>query len=245
MVNPMTPTDLAAALIAGVKRYGLASDGGTTDEPEENEPPVLLEADVLAALTAALDGVDERAVEVVERLAPYGKKGRGSAHPQSVACREAADLITALLAQNAALREERDALAEQVAFTATDGGRLLRKGDVAGVCDSPDLCFVQESSTVRCSPCAAKIAARDGVQLNPYTHGNPQANRLRRELTAAEAKVEKLRGAAEYILDGMGIDGPEYVIDPEDEYEDAANSAWVKDVLTRLSAALTTETDNG
>ncbi|XAI95316.1 hypothetical protein [Nostoc phage Nsp-JY18] len=189
----MTTTDLAAALLRDVPRY--EPDNPLDSAPSMKDDPQgdwLSRDEVLAALSRALDpAIAERAGEVVERL-----RGRPDAIEDVGRLRdEAADLITALLAQNAALRAERDALAEQVAFTATDGGRLLRKGDVAGVCDSPDLCFVQESSTVRCSPCAAKIAARDGVQLNPYTHGNPQANRLRRELTAAEAEVEKLRGA--------------------------------------------------
>ena len=55
---------------------------------------------------------------------------------------------------------------------------------------------------------------------------------------AAEAKVAKLEAAADYILDGMGIDAPDYEIDPDDDFLDAANSEWVRDVLTRLAAAL-------
>lgn len=50
--------------------------------------------------------------------------------------------------------------------------------------------------------------------------------------------TDKLREAAEYILDGMGIDGPDYTVDPDDEYLDAANSKWVKETLSRLAAGL-------
>ena len=50
--------------------------------------------------------------------------------------------------------------------------------------------------------------------------------------------TDTLREAAEYILDGMGIDGPDYTVDPDDEYLDAANSKWVKETLSRLAAAL-------
>ena len=55
---------------------------------------------------------------------------------------------------------------------------------------------------------------------------------------AAEAKVARLVEAADYILDGMAIDAPDYEIDPDDDFLDAANSDWVRDVLTRLAAAL-------
>ena len=56
---------------------------------------------------------------------------------------------------------------------------------------------------------------------------------------AAEAKVARLVEAIDYILDGMGIDAPDYEIDPDDDFLDAANSDWVRDVLTRLAAAIT------
>ena len=58
------------------------------------------------------------------------------------------------------------------------------------------------------------------------------------ELKLANARAERLEAAADYILDGMGIDAPDYEIDPDDDFLDAANSEWVRDVLTRLAAAL-------
>ena len=53
---------------------------------------------------------------------------------------------------------------------------------------------------------------------------------------------DRLREAMDYILDGMGIAEPDYVIDPDDDFLDAANSEWVRDTLTRLAAALKGET---
>jgi len=55
---------------------------------------------------------------------------------------------------------------------------------------------------------------------------------------AALARVVALEAAIEYILDGMGIDGPDYLIDPDEDYMDAVNSESVRDVMVRLSAAL-------
>ena len=53
-----------------------------------------------------------------------------------------------------------------------------------------------------------------------------------------EAKVARLEAAIDYILDGMAIDAPDYEIDPDDDFLDAANSDWVRDVLMRLAAAM-------
>ena len=58
------------------------------------------------------------------------------------------------------------------------------------------------------------------------------------ELKLANARAERLEAAADYILDGMGIDAPDYEIDPDDDFLDAASSDWVRDVLTRLAAAM-------
>ena len=46
------------------------------------------------------------------------------------------------------------------------------------------------------------------------------------------------RDAIDYILDGMGIYEPDYVIDPEDDFLDVANSKWIRDTLEQLAAAL-------
>ena len=84
-------TDLATALLRDVRRHY-----------DADALRVMLEADVLAALSRALDpALTERAGEVLPRLRkadeyePLGHDGW-----------EAADLITTLLAQNAALREQ-------------------------------------------------------------------------------------------------------------------------------------------
>jgi len=65
------------------------------------ETKLYSEEDLLAAMSAALDGVDERTVEVAAKLRMIHEWKLG---------RDASDLITALLAQIATLRAERDAL---------------------------------------------------------------------------------------------------------------------------------------
>jgi formate dehydrogenase maturation protein FdhE len=81
-------TDLAAALLRDVP---------TRYQPV-NGDRLLHESDVLAALSAHLDAdLAERAGEAIESLRLWNRD-------------DAADLITALLAQNAALRAERDSL---------------------------------------------------------------------------------------------------------------------------------------
>jgi hypothetical protein len=62
--------------------------------------------------------------------------------------------------------------------------------------------------------------------------------RLENKIEAAEAENARLREVADYILDGMAINAPEYEIDPDDDFLDGANSEWVCDVLTRLSNAM-------
>jgi hypothetical protein len=53
------------------------------------------------------------------------------------------------------------------------------------------------------------------------------------------AENARLREAIDYVLDGMAISAPDYEIDPDDDFLDAANSKWVCDTLTHLAAALT------
>jgi len=57
-------------------------------------------------------------------------------------------------------------------------------------------------------------------------------------LDAEETRADRLDLAVEYILDGMGIHYPDYEIDAEDDFLDAANSKWVRDTLTRLAEAM-------
>lgn len=65
------------------------------------------------------------------------------------------------------------------------------------------------------------------------------AERKRADEAEAElARKNAVYDAAEYILDGMGISSPDYLIDPEDDFLDAANSEWVTDTLTRLADAM-------
>lgn len=71
-------------------------------------------------------------------------------------------------------------------------------------------------------------AARDQIRADLATQPDP----------LADPRVTALRDAVEYILDGMAIDGPDYKIDPEDDFLDVANTHWVRDTLTRLATAL-------
>ena len=99
----MTPTDLAAALLRDVPRY--EPDNPLDSAPSMKDDPQgdwLSRAEVIAALSRALDpAIAEQAGEVVKRLTDEHVAASRT---------EAADLISVLLAQNAALRAERDAL---------------------------------------------------------------------------------------------------------------------------------------
>lgn len=103
----MTATDIAAALIAGVKLYEPDWNKEPFDRSEMVESTVgdwLSRAEVLAALTSALDpAIAERAGELLPDL-------QISADDGDIDCKEAVSLITALLTANAALRAERDIL---------------------------------------------------------------------------------------------------------------------------------------
>lgn len=112
-------TDLATALLRDVPRFA---------SPDGN---LLAEKDVLDTLSRALDpALTERAGEVLERLRkadeyePLGHDGW-----------EAADLITTLLAQNAALRAERDELSSklEVERALTDAVHRLAKSAEARI----------------------------------------------------------------------------------------------------------------
>lgn len=65
-----------------------------------------------------------------------------------------------------------------------------------------------------------------------------RCGRERAFASSHRVRAERLEAAIDYILDGMAIDAPDYEIDPDDDFLDAANSDWVRDVLTRLAAAI-------
>jgi hypothetical protein len=84
-----------------------------------------------------------------------------------------------------------------------------------------------------------KTAADRIEVLVKYKNAYAGMERIATEaLRKAEARAERLEAAIDYILDGMAIDAPDYEIDPDDDFLDAANSDWVRDVLTRLAAAM-------
>ena len=83
----------------------------------------------------------------------------------------------------------------------------------------------------------AEEAERDEA-LNQLDSARYSVDVLERRMAAVMAERDRLREAIDYILDGMGIADPDYDIDPDDDFLDAANSEWVRDTLTRLAAAL-------
>ena len=98
--------NIFAALLRDVPRYTYLSDYGHLEQFME-------EADVLAALSAHLDAaIAEQAGEMAKRLDAVSLDvGYSSTTTlDSGVVRQAADLITALLTQIAALRAERDSL---------------------------------------------------------------------------------------------------------------------------------------
>ena len=103
----MTTTKLAETILRDVPRYWQASNRSLQ---QATDGSWLKRTDVLAALTTAMDpAIAERAGEVLEALrskTPNMTKGHA-------AMEAGADLITALLAQNAALRAEREAALQQ------------------------------------------------------------------------------------------------------------------------------------
>ena len=99
---------------------------------------------------------------------------------------------------------------------------------------------------VRADTVQELTAERDrlGRELNVAKYGVPDFAWSVHLAAMAEVQAERdrLREAIDYILDGMGIADPDYDIDPDDDFLDAANSEWVRDTLTRLAAALKGET---
>lgn len=104
-------SNLAETILRDVPIRGRIYTGGRINTGGNCLDELVLKKDVLAALTAALDpAIAERAGEVVKALRACAN-GIGSFKTQKGdfgLCDDAADLITALLTANAALRAERD-----------------------------------------------------------------------------------------------------------------------------------------
>ncbi len=88
----------------------------------------------------------DRVADVIPAVPPYD---RPSAHPQDAE----------------SLRGEVERLRAAEQFTISDGGRLLHKSDVVGVCEDSDLCFERADDVARCGPCARKLASAAGVEM--------------------------------------------------------------------------------
>ena len=77
-----------------------------------------------------------------------------------------------------------------------------------------------------------------------HTFGGTEYIRRDPGVLAALPEIKALIDAVDYIVDGMGISYPDYEIDPDEDYLDAANAEWVKDTLNRLAAALRAITES-
>lgn len=79
-----------------------------------------------------------------------------------------------------ALLDENERLRTMVNFTLTDPQRLIRKEDVEGACQTPDMCF-EHGGPARCWPCAARASAMRGVTVDDRLPKAPNEARLIRE----------------------------------------------------------------
>ncbi|WWT39563.1 hypothetical protein [Microcystis phage Mae-JY02] len=224
----MTPTTLAAALLRDVPH-----------DYNENGERVMLETEVLAALSRALDpALTERAGEVVADL-------RDDAQWGTPICTEAADLITALLAQNAALRAERDAAREQA-----------RSNSFAG----EGYVFMQQRAEAAEAEVEKLRAERDELSskleveraLTDAVHRLAKSAEAR--IATLTARVEGLTGALEFYAEDGWKDRP---LDPPTPEEVEMFGGNILDfpmpevffdrgerARAALSATATTEADN-
>lgn len=115
---------------------------------------------------------------------------------------EAIALCHEATAERDALKGEVERLREFEAFHLSDGGRLLRKSDIADVCDTPGLCLEHADDVGRCGPCAIKIAMQADIKAMRTRECVPQVLKLTREINslisdhdALKAEVERLREA--------------------------------------------------
>lgn len=184
----MTPTTLAAAILRDVPRYGTDPDDcdGFIPTPDG----AWLDRDeVLAAITAAMDpAIAERAGEVVKALRACAN-GIGSFKTQKGdfgLCDDAADLITALLTANAALRAERDVSNELGRAFEEDAGQQRERAEAAEA----------ERDALR-----AKVARMEGAA--DRVRAASAIEHARASQFAAEAKVARLEGALRWAHDTL------------------------------------------
>lgn len=269
----MTPTTLAAALLKDVPTDALAKiiygamrferqnetpewvDGGNAIAQDEARRAAAKAQDVIVAtLSRALDpAIAERAGEVLERLQkadeyePLGHDGW-----------DAADLITALLAQNAALQAQAREMAMDV-LAASGQAQEAYQAQLAAEEKLAD--WLSERDALR--------TERD-TALGMYLRSSDEGFRQKARAEAAEAQVEKLRGAADWQeKQRRDAFARRHINAPEDPHVaalcerygygavmDAASRLWARKdsvgafyiggcIGIKPDAALTTEADNG
>lgn len=153
-----------------------------------------------ATLSAEVERLrGERDVAVMEVSRQAAARGRAEG---ALATSETAGVVEGWRARAEAAEAESERLKEQVAFTLSDSGRLLRKEDVSGVCPHPDECF-EYGTHVRCGPCAIKASAAKGVAIDDTLPNLPEVSRLRRELKAATARAEAAEARVKALKEAL------------------------------------------
>jgi hypothetical protein len=111
-----------------------------------------------------------------------------------------------------------------------------------------DLTTLQQELAAKRALHAERDAA-DRDHLAAYQGSIVRREEAEARATAAEAKCAKLRGAVEFVLDGFGLDGPDYKIDHEDlenmSDEDEALIRKCMWIIDRLRAALAAKSAGG
>ena len=172
------------------------------------ETKLYSEEDLLAALTAALDGVDERAGEVVGALQARATNAADLGYQTSATdLYQAAELITATLAKNAALRAERDALKRHNnALSQMLDGEETRadaaEAEVEKLRTERDDALIFLDNAVSKAPEPLKVLGKylaERLDEDEWPTTEQHLNAAAKASQAAEAKVEKLSDALRLI----------------------------------------------
>jgi hypothetical protein len=97
----------------------------------------------------------------------------------------------------------------------------------ADLADSADV--AQETTKSLLEHARVKNIVSDGVFIKAYSV--PKGVKLYTKQFATDHVTILAQGS-------VYIDGPDYKVDPEDDFSDAANSEWVRDTVQRLASAL-------
>ena len=157
-------------------------------DPTEAKRCVMVSRDDFAAAIAAMQPAPQEAVmqsDIVQRLRAASQGMRSHYKVGAV------ELIPTHTMDEAAAEITR--LTEALRRNMTDHGRLIWKDEAESVCPNTNDCF-EYGDTVRCGPCAIKLAENAGVAPNMQLPNLPEVSCLRRENASL---TEALRAAEE------------------------------------------------